>query len=154
MEACVERRLEYGNDAAVGEVLASRLQCQSDGMGMVGVIVDKGHVAVFQPTLYTRLHRFLQPFSEAFDLADDVVIVEIQPSREVDTGLVHGDDLVRKIATRLTFEGKTDAVRYGGTFEETAALLRALRRPGDVIVVMGSGPVNQVIAGARLNAHP
>lgn len=114
---------------------------------------DRRIVAVFQPTLYTRLHRFLQPFSEAFDQADDVVIVEIQPSREVDTGLVHGDDLVRKIAARPPFDGRADAVRYGGAFEETAALLRTLRRPGDVIVVMGSGPVNQVIAGARLNPH-
>lgn len=114
---------------------------------------DRRIVAVFQPTLYTRLHRFLQPFSEAFDQADDVVIVETQPSREVDTGLVHGNDLVRKIAARPPFAAKPDAVRYGGSFEETAGLLRAVRQPGDVIVVMGSGPVNQVIAGARLNAH-
>ncbi|MGZ6388848.1 MAG: UDP-N-acetylmuramate--L-alanine ligase [Ktedonobacterales bacterium] len=111
-------------------------------------------VAVFQPTLYTRLHRFLQPFSEAFDQADDVVIVETQPSREVDTGLVHGNDLVCKIAARPAFAAKSDAVRYGGTYEETATLLSTLRRPGDVTVVMGSGPVNQVIAGARLNGQP
>ena len=114
---------------------------------------DRRIVAVFQPTLYTRLHRFLQPFSEAFDRADEVVIVETQPSREVDTGLVHGNDLVGKIADRPAFTGKAHAVRYGGTYEETAALLRTLRRAGDVIVVMGSGPVNQVISGARRNAH-
>jgi UDP-N-acetylmuramate--alanine ligase len=106
-------------------------------------------VAVFQPTLYTRLHRFLEPFSEAFDAADCVVIVETQPSRERDTGLVHGNDLVAKIAARAPFASRPDAVRYGGTYEETAALLHTLRQPGDVIVVMGSGPVNSVIAGAR-----
>jgi hypothetical protein len=44
---------------------------------------------------------------------------------------------------------RASAVHYGGTFAETAALLRTLRRPGDLIVVMGSGPVNQVIALAR-----
>jgi UDP-N-acetylmuramate--alanine ligase len=99
-------------------------------------------VAVFQPTLYTRLFRFLTPFSEAFDMADIAVIVETQPSRERDTGLIHGRDLVAKIAERPAFAG---AARYGGDFAETAALLRALRQPGDVVVVMGSGPVNQVI---------
>ena len=109
-------------------------------------------VAVFQPTLYTRLHRFLQPFSEAFDAADEVVIVEIQPSREVDTGLVHGRDLVRAIAGQPAFARRPDAVRYGGNFSESAALLRDMRRPGDVIVVMGSGPVNAVIAEARSGA--
>lgn len=105
-------------------------------------------IAVFQPTLYTRLHRFLQPFSEAFDAADQVVIVEIQASREVDTGLVHGNDLVRAIEARPAFAGKPSAVRYGGDFAQTAALLRELRRSGDVVVVMGSGPVNAVIAQA------
>jgi len=110
-------------------------------------------VAAFQPTLYTRLLRFLGPFSEAFDAADAVVIVETQASRERDTGLVHGDDLVAKIRERPAFAGRPDAVRYGGTFEETAALLRALRRPGDVIAVMGSGPVNRVIALARRGAE-
>ncbi|MBF6591569.1 MAG: UDP-N-acetylmuramate--L-alanine ligase [Ktedonobacterales bacterium] len=106
-------------------------------------------VAVFQPTLYTRLARFLELFSQAFDAADVVVIVETQPSRERDTGLVHGTDLVRAVAARPTFVARPDAARYGGTYAETAALLRALRQPGDVIVVMGSGPVNQVITGGE-----
>jgi UDP-N-acetylmuramate--alanine ligase len=106
-------------------------------------------VAVFQPTLYTRLYRFLAPFSEAFDAADVAVIVETQPSRERDTGLVHGRDLVAKIAKRPAYAGRADAARYGGDFAETAALLREIRQPGDVVVVMGSGPVNAVIPLAR-----
>ncbi|MEO7001430.1 MAG: UDP-N-acetylmuramate--L-alanine ligase [Ktedonobacterales bacterium] len=106
-------------------------------------------IAVFQPTLYTRLHRFLTPFSQAFDVADEVVIVEIQPSRERDTGLIHGSALVEAIQRRPAFASRADAVRYGGDFAETAALLRSLRQPGDVIAVLGSGPVNQVIANLR-----
>ncbi|HEX6798032.1 MAG TPA: cyanophycin synthetase [Ktedonobacterales bacterium] len=106
-------------------------------------------VAVFQPTLFTRLHRFLTPFSEAFDAADQVVIVEIQPSREADTGLIHGSALSDAIAARPHFAARPGSSVYGGDFTDTAALLRKLRRPGDVIVVMGSGPVNQVIAGVR-----
>jgi UDP-N-acetylmuramate--alanine ligase len=108
-------------------------------------------IAIFQPTLYTRLHRFLQPFSEAFDAADEAVVVEIQPSRERDTGLIHGSALAEKIAARPAFAARPDAVRYGGTYEETAQLLRALRQPGDVFVVMGSGPVNRVIGMAKLS---
>ena len=107
-------------------------------------------VAVFQPTLYTRLQRFLPQFAAAFDAADEVVIVEIQPSRERDTGLIHGSELVRAIAARPIFARRAGAVRYGGTIEETGLLLRALRQPGDLVVVMGSGPVNRAIAGARL----
>jgi UDP-N-acetylmuramate--alanine ligase len=109
-------------------------------------------VAVFQPTLYTRLHRFLTQYSEAFDAADVVVIVETQPSREVDTGLVHGSDLVHLVAGRPAFAGRAGAAHYGGTYGETAALLQALYQPGDVIAVMGSGPVNEVIAQAKRGA--
>ncbi len=113
---------------------------------------DRRLVGVFQPTLYTRLHRFLVPFSEAFDAADVAVVVETQPSRERDTGLVHGNDLVARIAARPAFAGRPGAARYGGTYDETAGLLREIRQPGDVICVMGSGPVNAVIAGAREHA--
>ncbi len=107
-------------------------------------------IAVFQATLYTRLHRFLREFAAAFDAADAVLIVETQASREVDTGLVHGRDLVALIRERPAFAGRGDAVQYGGDFAETAAMLRALRRAGDVVAVMGSGPVDAVIAQARL----
>ena len=106
-------------------------------------------LAVFQPTLYTRLYRFLTPFSEAFDAADGVVVVEIQPSREHDTGLVHGRDLVRTIQARPSFAGRESMVEYGGTFDETVELLRPKLRAGDVLVVMGSGPVNRIIAPLR-----
>ena len=105
-------------------------------------------IGVFQPTLFTRLHRFLAPFADALAQADIAVAVEIQPSRERDTGLIHGNDLVRAIAERPGFPA--DHAYYGGDFAETAALLRRLRQPGDVIAIMGSGPVNQVIGLARM----
>jgi UDP-N-acetylmuramate--alanine ligase len=108
-------------------------------------------IAAFQPTLFTRLHRFLEPFAAAFDEADEAIVVEIQPSRERDTGLIHGNDLVKAIAARPTWEGRAASIHYGGDFDETAKLLRALRQPGDVFVIMGSGPVNRVIAPARLH---
>ncbi|HEU5348147.1 MAG TPA: cyanophycin synthetase, partial [Ktedonobacterales bacterium] len=111
-------------------------------------------VAVFQPTLFTRLHRFLEPFAAAFDEADAAVVVEIQPSRERDTGLIHGNDLVKAIAAQPVWEGRASSICYGGNFDETAALLRQIRQPGDVFVIMGSGPVNRVIAPARLHLQP
>ena len=54
-----------------------------------------------------------------------------------------------RFASARVFSEKPSAVTYGGAFDETAVLLRELRRPGDVIVVMGSGPVNKVITRAR-----
>lgn len=108
-------------------------------------------ICAFQPTLFTRLHRFLEPFAAAFDEADEAVVVEIQPSRERDTGLIHGNDLVKAIAARPVWQGRAASVHYGGDFDETAALLRQMRQPGDVYIIMGSGPVNRVIAPARMH---
>ncbi len=106
-------------------------------------------VAIFQPTLYTRLQRFLIPFAEALAGGDEAVVVEIQPSRERDTGLIHGRQLVEAIRKQPSFARKPGAARYGGDFAETATLLNQIRKPGDVMLVMGSGPVNQVIDLAR-----
>jgi UDP-N-acetylmuramate--alanine ligase len=106
-------------------------------------------VAIFQPTLFTRLLRFLEPFSAAFDTADSVGIVEIQPSRERDTGVIHGRDLVAAIKARPAFADKAGDVFYGGTFDETVETLRERLRPDDVLVVMGSGPVNRIIPPLR-----
>ncbi len=106
-------------------------------------------IAIFQPTLYTRLKRFLTPFAEALATGDEVVVVEIQPSRERDTGIIHGSELVRAVQAQPAFAHTPDAARYGGDFPQTAALLNTMRQPGDVLLVMGSGPVNQVIALAH-----
>lgn len=106
-------------------------------------------IAVFQPTLFTRLQRFLTPFAEALAAADEVVVVEIQPSRERDMGIIHGKDLVRATQAQPGFAHKPASARYGGDFTQTAALLNTLRQPGDVLLIMGSGPVNEVIALAR-----
>jgi UDP-N-acetylmuramate--alanine ligase len=110
---------------------------------------DRRIVATFQPTLYTRLHRFLAPFSAAFDAADAVVIVEIQPAREHDTGLVHGRDLVQAIQQRPAHQAHAAEVRYGGNYQETVGVLQGMLCPNDVLVVMGSGPVNQIIPPLR-----
>ena len=90
-----------------------------------------------------------QSFAEAMATGDEAVVVEIQPSRERDTGIIHGRDLVSEIQAQPAFAHKPEAARYGGDIAETAALLNEMRRPGDVLLVMGSGPVNQVIELGR-----
>lgn len=111
-------------------------------------------VAVFQPTLYSRLRAFLTPFAEALATGDEVVVVEIQPSREAFDSTIHGSHLARAVQEQPAFRHKPDAARYGGDFPQTAAALNALRQPGDVLLIMGSGPVNQVIDLARGLSQP
>jgi len=111
-------------------------------------------VAVFQPTLYSRLRRFLTRFAEALATADEVVVVEIQPSRESFDPTIHGNDLVRAVLAQPEFADKPSAACYGGDLKQTADCLNALRQPGDVLLIMGSGPVNEVISLARGVSSP
>jgi hypothetical protein len=54
-------------------------------------------------------------------------------------------------ATSSVYTDRATSIHYGSTYDETATLQREMRQPGDVYVIMGSGPVNRVIAPARLH---
>ena len=92
---------------------------------------------VFQCNSYSRAYQFFDRFVEAFDPADCTIIAEIFPGREVDTGLVHGQQMADAIRAR----GKE--AYYIPTFEEIGAFLRARWQPGDLVLMVGSGDINQ-----------
>ncbi len=101
-------------------------------------------IATFQPHMFTRLKTFLEDFSHSFGAADEVVIVDVFPAREVDRGEIHARDLVAAIQRDAAFAGRSDRVRYGGSLEETRALLETLARPGDTLAMLGSGSVYRI----------
>ena len=102
--------------------------------------MTKGRLlCVFQPHTYSRTHTLFDAFTQAFDHADQVVLVDIYAAREKDTGLVHSRDLARAIQDR----GQAKAV-YAASFREAADWVRAWARPGDVILTMGAGDIEQI----------
>ncbi len=101
-------------------------------------------VAVFQPNLFSRVKKFLDPFSHAFGSADIAVIIDIMPAREVDTGLVHARDLTAATQKDEAFARRNSAAYYGGSLDETRALLETLAQPGDILALLGSGTVYRV----------
>ncbi len=101
-------------------------------------------IATFQPHMFTRLKTFLEDFSHSFGAADDVVIVDVFPARERDTGMIHARDLVAAIQRDRAFAGQPDRVHYGGSLDQTRDLLARLVQPGDVLAMLGSGSVYQI----------
>jgi len=55
-------------------------------------------IAVYQPHMYSRTKTFFEQFMTAFASADVVIISDIFPGREHDTGLVHARELVEAMA--------------------------------------------------------
>jgi len=98
-------------------------------------------VLAYQPDMFTRTKALFDDFVTAFQGADVVILTDINPGRERDTGLVHARDLVAAIARGPRFAQSPDLVMYGGELSNVEALLRENLRSGDVAIVMGSGTI-------------
>lgn len=93
---------------------------------------------VFQPHTYTRTLTLLDEFSKAFDMTDEVIVADIYAAREKDLGLIHSKDLVKAI------ESTGQAAKYLGDFSSILAYLLKSLQPGDMVITMGAGNINQV----------
>jgi len=92
-------------------------------------------LCVFQPHTFSRTKAFLKEFSEAFDAADDILILDIYPAREAFDETIHSKDLVDLIRKR----GKD--VHYIESFEKAADYLSTHCTNGDMLITMGAGDV-------------
>ncbi|HET8842505.1 MAG TPA: UDP-N-acetylmuramate--L-alanine ligase [Ktedonobacteraceae bacterium] len=100
-------------------------------------------IAVYQPHMYSRTRTFFAQFLKAFDQADEIIIVDIYPGREHDTGLVSSRELVEALSQQEQIVRKGIEIRRGGSVRETAELLRKILRDGDLAIIMGAGDVYQ-----------
>ena len=90
---------------------------------------------VFQCNSYTRALTLFVGKVDCFRGADEVLVPDIYPGREVDTGVVHARDMVRSI------NSVTNNAKYIPTFEEINEYLKANAHEGDIVVTLGSGDV-------------
>lgn len=100
-------------------------------------------ICVFQPHQHSRTRHLLEEFASAFSAADMVIVPDIYFVRdsEMERQSVSAADLV----DRLRAKGVIAMHLY--PFDAIVEQLENLTRPGDVLVVMGAGPVNQVGLG-------
>ncbi len=94
--------------------------------------------AIFQPHLFSRTRDFLDGFAEALGLADELVLLDIYPARELP---IPG----------VTSELLLDKVRISDKFlQKKAQVLDWLRlRPLDVLVTIGAGDIDQLVGPIR-----
>jgi UDP-N-acetylmuramate--alanine ligase len=101
-------------------------------------------IAVYQPHMYSRTKTFFAQFLQSFDRADEIIIVDIYPGREHDTGLIHARELVQALQRKPHVARQGLHVTYGGSVQNTANLLREMLRDGDLALIMGAGDVYHV----------
>ncbi len=121
---------DYAHHPAEVAVTLSALRATLDGRLVVA----------FQPHLYSRTRDFMAQFAEALSQGPDVlVITEIYPAREepisgIDAAALA--DAVRSAAPQLTVYTAPDV-------ESTAHVLSQLVNPGDTVLTMGAGELDQ-----------
>lgn len=94
-------------------------------------------ICVFQPHQHSRTRFLMNQFATSFSNADLVIVPHIYFVRdsEADRRAVSAADLVERLQ-----EQQVDALHID-SFEEIVEHLRSVTRPGDLVVVMGAGPV-------------
>lgn len=100
---------------------------------------DRRLTAVFHPHTFSRTEALLSEFSQSFDGADRVVVLDVYGSAREHGGTVSSSDLVREINRYAP--GKAE---YTGTVDKTVAELGKTIGKGDLVVTFGAGNVWEV----------
>lgn len=90
---------------------------------------------VFQCNSYTRAKTLFCHDVKGFTAADEILVPDIFPGREVDDGSVHAKDMVAGISA----SGAN--ATYVPTFEAIRTYLDEHAKAGDIVVTLGSGDV-------------
>lgn len=96
-------------------------------------------VAVFQPHRFSRTAALLEDFGQAFEDADQVILADIYSAGEVNTYGISGQQVAEVVASQHS------GVVYSPTLEEVQTTLIDSLRPGDLVLFMGAGNLNQII---------
>ena len=108
-------------------------------------------VACFQPHLYSRTRELAPDFGRALAIADVVAVVDVYPARE------RAEDFPG-VTGLLIAEAAADAapgrpVWWLPSCDDAERMLRARLRPGDVLLTLGAGNVDQ-LAGRLTGEGP
>lgn len=90
---------------------------------------DKKITAIFQPHLYTRTRDFHSEFAESLSLADEVILTEIYPARELP---------IEGVTSKLIFDQLRPGIEKQLCHKnDVATLLKEKKR--DIVIILGAG---------------
>lgn len=100
---------------------------------------EKNIIAVFHPHSYSRTEALLHDFSQSFDGADKVIVLDIYGSARENSGKVTSLDLVN-----LINKYNRDKAQHIPTIDEAVEFLRDSIGEQDVVITIGAGNVFEV----------
>ncbi|TAK21707.1 MAG: UDP-N-acetylmuramate--L-alanine ligase [Myxococcaceae bacterium] len=97
-------------------------------------------VAAFQPHRYTRTRDLFEEFTRAFNLADVLIVTEVYAAGEKPIEGATGERLAEAIASH-----GHRGVHFEADKARVVDRLEALVQPGDVVIALGAGDINQSV---------
>ncbi len=96
---------------------------------------------IYQPHMFSRTKGLFKEFVETFNNlpVNQTLIMDIYPSREVDTGLVSSQELVEAI--------DKSSVDYVASVKELTEILKSEITQGDIVFFMGAGDIDKIARG-------
>jgi UDP-N-acetylmuramate--alanine ligase len=98
-------------------------------------------VVAFQPHRFTRTQSLFDDFTRAFNDADVVFVTDIYPAGEAPIEGVSSQHLVHAMR-----EHGQRSASYVADMSELARQLAQVAQPGDVVISLGAGDINRVLA--------
>ncbi len=102
--------------------------------------LPKRLICVFQPHQHSRTRFLLNQFAQSLSTADEVIVPHIYFVRDsiAEKQRVSAQDLVDKLTE------KTTNAKHIENFDDIVKHLKTTTRDGDLIVIMGAGPVTSI----------
>ncbi|NIR94880.1 MAG: UDP-N-acetylmuramate--L-alanine ligase [Gammaproteobacteria bacterium] len=136
----INRRFEikgYANDIMVVDDYAHHpTEINATLEGARNSWPERRIIAVFQPHLYSRTHRFYKEFARSFFAADTLLVTDVYPAREKPIEGVSGQ-LIAEAAIAMGHK----QVLYIEDKQKLAAYVENLWTPGDLIITFGAGDI-------------
>jgi UDP-N-acetylmuramate--alanine ligase len=92
-------------------------------------------LAVFQPHLYSRTRDFVDGFAESLSMADEVILLDIYPARELP---------IEGITSKIIFDKMTIGEKTLTTKNELVELLKT--KNIEVLLTVGAGDIDTLVA--------
>ena len=135
----IGRRFEHKgevNDILVVDDYAHHPEEVRATLGAARDAFDRRIVVAFQPHRYSRTRNLLADFSTCFNCSDVLFVSDIYAAGEAPIEGVSSEGLVDAVRAH----GHHD-VRYSGSVDETTGALKAIVKPGDLVITLGAGSI-------------
>lgn len=93
---------------------------------------DKKLKVIFQPHLYSRTRDFCDEFAESLSLADEVLLMDIYPAREIPLEGITSDIILKKVTVPVKLVSVNDILSEVADYEE------------GIVVTMGAGDIDRL----------